>query len=104
MKKTKMEQGITLIALIITIVVLLILAVVSIGAINESKIIKHAQNASTTYITKQNEENQILQEALDYIEDKTTKKIDDDTIMKMLDEIIFYGDGDAEKYNNSVQK
>ena len=36
---TKMEKGITLIALIITIVVLLILAVVSIGAVKESSII-----------------------------------------------------------------
>lgn len=36
MKKTKMEKGITLIALIITIIVLLILAVVTIGAITNS--------------------------------------------------------------------
>lgn len=53
MKKTKMEKGITLIALIITIVVLLILAVVTIGAIRESSIITHAQNAKNTYNEEQ---------------------------------------------------
>ena len=49
MKKLKTQKGITLVALIITIVVLLILAVVTIGAIQESKIIAHAKNASTSY-------------------------------------------------------
>lgn len=49
MKKTKLEKGITLIALIITIVILLILAVVTIGAIKNSKIITHAQDSSLIY-------------------------------------------------------
>lgn len=49
MKRTKEEKAITLIALIITIIVLLILAVVAIGAVKDSKIITHAQNAATEY-------------------------------------------------------
>ena len=54
------QKGITLVALIITIIVLLILAVVTIGAVTDSDIIKHAQNASTEYNTaKANEETQI---------------------------------------------
>ena len=53
MKKTKLEKGITLIALIITIVVLLILAVVTIGSIRESKIIEHAETAKDTYKEEQ---------------------------------------------------
>ena len=46
MKKTRLEKGITLIALIITIVILLILAVVTIGAIRDDGIIKHAQSSA----------------------------------------------------------
>ena len=49
MKRLKTQKGITLIALIITIVVLLILAVVTIGAVQNSGIIGHAQNATTSY-------------------------------------------------------
>ena len=56
MRRTKLEKGITLIALIITIVVLLILAVVSIGAIKNSKIITHSQDASNEYILAQEKE------------------------------------------------
>ena len=56
MKKTKLEKGITLIALIITIVVLLILAVVTIGAIRDSSIITHSQKASNDHITGQEKE------------------------------------------------
>ena len=56
MKKTKLEKGITLIALIITIVILLILAVVTIGSVKDSKVIEHASNASSEYtIAKEKE-------------------------------------------------
>ena len=48
----KGQKGITLVALVITIIVLLILAVVAIGAVQDSKIIEHSQNAATTYNTK----------------------------------------------------
>ena len=56
MKKTKLEKGITLIALIITIIILLILAVVVIGAVQESKIIVHAENAKERYQIEKIEE------------------------------------------------
>jgi len=60
MRRTKMQKGITLIALIITIVVLLILAVVAIGAVKESGIITHAQKAATDYNSaKADEESKI---------------------------------------------
>ena len=57
MKKTKMEKGITLIALIITIIILLILAVVTIGSIKNSNIIKYAQNATYEHEVGQEKEN-----------------------------------------------
>lgn len=54
------QKGITLVALIITIVVLLILAVVSIGAVQNSRIIDHSQNAATSWKAEQaNEANTI---------------------------------------------
>ena len=68
-EKRKFEKGITLIALIITIVVLLILAVVAIGSVRESDIIGHAQKAATTYQTKADEENTILDVYLAKIEE-----------------------------------
>jgi len=49
MKKTRMEKGITLIALIITIVVLLILAAVAISSITNDGILSYAQNAAKDY-------------------------------------------------------
>ena len=60
MKKTRMQKGITLIALIITIIILLILAVVTIGSIKNSNIITYAQNASTDYEKAKNDEEDIL--------------------------------------------
>lgn len=56
MKKTKLEKGITLIALIITIVILLILAVTTIATIQESDIIKYATDASSEHIIGQEKE------------------------------------------------
>ena len=70
MKKLKEEKGITLVALIITIVVLLILAVVAIGAVHDSKIIAHAQNAAGSFNqAKDNEvsELQVAENLLDSI-------------------------------------
>lgn len=60
MNKIKSQKGITLVALIITIVVLLILAIVAIGAVKDSGIIAHAQNAATDYEAKQKEEEGLL--------------------------------------------
>lgn len=59
----KGQKGITLVALIITIVVLLILAVVSIGAINNSRIIDHSQNAADSWQAEQNKENETIKNA-----------------------------------------
>ena len=60
MRKTSTQKGITLIALIITIIILLILAVVTIGSIKNSNIITYAQNASTDYTAKKDEEESII--------------------------------------------
>ena len=49
MKRNKLNNGITIIALIKTIIILLILAVVTIGAMQNSNIITYAQNASRDY-------------------------------------------------------
>ena len=63
-EKTKMEKGITLIALIITIVVLLILAAVAISSIQNDGILHYAQNAAKDY----NQAAKNEQYALDYLE------------------------------------
>lgn len=55
-KILKSNNAITLIALIITIIVLLILAMVSIKLIWDGGIIKHAQNATSTYTIEQEKE------------------------------------------------
>ena len=47
-RKTKMEKGITLIALIITIVVLLILAATAISSITNDGVLQYAQNAAAS--------------------------------------------------------
>lgn len=49
MKKTKIEKGITLVALIITIIILLVLAVTAISAVSDSGIIRYAQRATKKY-------------------------------------------------------
>ena len=63
MKKTRMDKGITLVALIITIVVLLILAAVAIGTVQNSDIIGYAGNASNTYTIEQGKENEAIKDA-----------------------------------------
>ena len=60
MKEIKQQKAITLIALIITIIILLILAIVTIGSMKNSNIITYAQNASTDYSTKKDEEKGII--------------------------------------------
>ena len=56
MKKTKLDKGITLVALIITIVILLILAVTTIAAIQKNDIIKYANDASSEHVIGQEKE------------------------------------------------
>ena len=60
MKRNKLNNGITLIALIITIIILLILAVVTIGSIKNNNIMGYAQNASTNYEKEKDEEGKTL--------------------------------------------
>ena len=71
MKKqnTKIQKGITLVALVITIIVLLILAAVAIGAIQNKGIIKYAQNASADYETAEKQEQSVLASLLDKIKE-----------------------------------
>ena len=74
MKKTKTQKGITLVALIITIVVLLILAVVAIGAVQESNIIGHAQNAAGKFNQSKANEIADINNYEDLIEEYTKTK------------------------------
>jgi len=71
MKRTRMEKGITLVALIITIVVLLILAVVAISSIQNDGILGQAQNAGDKYNQSVKDEKGILEGYLDYIDKHT---------------------------------
>ena len=68
-KKSRMEKGITLVALIITIIVLLILAMVTINAVMDDGIIRHAKHATNEYEKKTDEENTILDSYLAKIEE-----------------------------------
>ena len=63
----KKNKGITLVALIITIVVLLIIAVVAIGAVRDSSIIGHAQNAAKDYNSAKDAEESTLSDFEDII-------------------------------------
>ena len=76
MKKTKAQNGITLVALIITIIVLLILAVVAISAVKDSDIIKYAKNSKETYAVAQEKEQ--IQLALNgwFVEKRTATEPD----------------------------
>ena len=67
MRKTKMEKGITLIALIITIVVLLILASVAISSIQNDGILRYAQNAVDSWNKAQATEANMLGDYLNYL-------------------------------------
>ena len=69
MRKLKAQEGITLVALIITIVVLLILAVVSIGAVKDSDIMVHAQDAAGGYEQAKANELVIMQNSYENIID-----------------------------------
>lgn len=70
MKKTRMEKGITLVALIITIVVLLILATVAINSIQNEGIIGHAESAADKYTDAEAQEKAALLETEYFIASK----------------------------------
>ena len=67
MKKSGTQKGITLVALIITIVILLILAAVAIDAIQNENILSHAKNAATKYNQAVQNEQERLDEYLNYL-------------------------------------
>ncbi len=66
-EKTKLEKGITLIALIITIVVLLILAAVAISSITNDGILHYAQNAADNWNKAAQNEANMLGDYLNYL-------------------------------------
>ena len=69
------QKGITLVALIITIIVLLILAVVAIGAVTDSGIINHSENAAIAYNQAKVNEAQILDAAEDKMDELVDTKV-----------------------------
>ena len=97
MKKQKTQKGITLIALIITIVVLMILAVVAIGAVQDSDIIGHAEDAATKYNTAAKKEEDELNNYIKEIESKIPK-----TAAEMISEKNSYIAANPEKYTFAV--
>ena len=84
MKKTKLQKGITLIALIITIVVLLILAVVAINSVKDGGIISHAQKAANDYTIAQEKE----KIGIGYSEYIINKNISEDADLKVEGAIV----------------
>ena len=67
MKRTKTNEGITLIALIITIVVLLILAVVAVSSIQSDGILRYAGSAADSYNKAAQNEVGIIEGYLGYL-------------------------------------
>jgi len=83
--KTKVEKGITLVALIITIVVLLILAVVTISSIQNDGILSYAENAAAKYNKAVKDEEGLLgyyQGYLEYGGELTEEEYEELEIMK----------------------
>ncbi|MFR2534576.1 MAG: hypothetical protein ACLS95_05035 [Clostridia bacterium] len=82
MKKQRKENGITLIALVITIIILIILAGISIGMlVGDNGIINKAREAKENTQKGQEQEEQDLQKAQDYIDEQTgfVEDLRDDT-------------------------
>ena len=89
MKKTKMQKGITLIALIITIVVLLILAIVSINLVMNGGIIAHAEDAVEKYEIEEEKEKIALEASEAYMAGLGT--ITEENLASALDKNIGVG-------------
>ena len=69
----KEQKGITLVALVVTIIILIILAAVSITLVlNDNGLIPKAQEAAQNYQAAANEEKDLFNTALNYIENSTT--------------------------------
>ena len=71
MRRTKEQKAITLISLIITIVVLLVLAVTAIISIQNDGIISHAGNATKDYNQAAKNEQDMLQQYVNYLNGHT---------------------------------
>ena len=91
-QKLKEHKGITLIALIITIIVLLILAVVAISAVSGNGILNHAQNAKSSYLEAQTNEQARLDEYSEYLDTESSKinggGVDGTTVKGSLNAVI----------------
>ena len=99
MKKTKMEKGITLIALMITIVVLLILAVVAINAITKDDILGRAEDATKKYnqaVEKEQETMEKYEEYLDKITGKKVSEVQNNLISKTENTTVY------DEYGNKI--
>ena len=83
-QKLKEYKGITLVALIITIIVLLILAVVAISAVSGNGILNHAQNAKSSYLEAQTNEQARLDEYSEYLDTESSKINGEGTVAKAL--------------------
>lgn len=70
----KEQKGITLVALVITIVILIILAGIAIGSLTNYNIFNRAKNARNDYKASQNNEEEFLRNADDYVENITNEK------------------------------
>lgn len=80
MRKTKMEKGITLIALVVTIMVLLILAVIAVNSITNDKVVDKTKNATSEYNIAQ-EKNKLQGEILNW-------QLEEEVSMKTLKEYL----------------
>ena len=91
-QKLKEYKGITLVALIITIIVLLILAVVAISAVSGNGILNHAQNAKSSYLEAQTNEQARLDEYSEYLDTESSKinggGVDGTTVKGSLNAVI----------------
>jgi len=104
MKKTKLEKGITLIALIITIIILLILAVVAIGAVNNTGIIQYAKNSADEYEKGQIEENTTLQGYMDILNENNPNKKENSNVPDKLVKYLFGDSLDGKNYYEDLSE
>lgn len=74
MRKTKMERGITLIALILTIVILLILAIVAINSITNDGILGKAEDAASEYNQSVKNEQSIFGKYDKFLDERINEK------------------------------
>lgn len=82
MRRTKMERGITLVALILTIVILLILAVVAINAIINDDILGRADDATNKYNQSVENEQKILKQNENWLNNHMTGWIQEGNTIK----------------------